>query len=107
MTSQLDAFVEHLRLNRNTSIHTAAAYRSDLTQLFDFAAAHLSRPVKRLRPRDLDMTVVRAYMAELYRLGQSRASVARKLSALRTFVRFLRREGWLDTDPVALAQAPR
>ena len=43
-------------------------------------------------------------MAELYRLGQSRASVARKLSALRTFVRFLRREGWIDTDPSALAQ---
>ena len=46
-------------------------------------------------------------MAELYRHGQSRASVARKLSALRTFVRFLRREGWIDTDPSALAQAPK
>jgi integrase/recombinase XerC len=46
-------------------------------------------------------------MAELYRRGQSRASVARKLSALRTFVRFLRREGWIDTDPAALAQSPR
>ena len=107
MTSQLEAFVDHLRLNRNTSVHTSAAYQSDLTQLIEFTAGHLDKPVKRLRPRDLDLKVVRAYMAELYRLGQSRASVARKLSALRTFVRFLRREGWIDTDPSALAQAPR
>ncbi len=107
MTSQLEAFVDHLRLNRNTSVHTSAAYHSDLAQLIEFTAGHLDKPVKRLRPRDLDLTVVRAYMAELYRLGQSRASVARKLSALRTFVRFLRREGWIDTDPSALAQAPR
>jgi integrase/recombinase XerC len=107
MTSQLEAFVDYLRLNRNTSVHTSAAYQSDLAQLIEFTAGHLDKPVKRLRPRDLDLTVVRAYMAELYRLGQSRASVARKLSALRTFVRFLRREGWIDTDPSALAQAPR
>jgi integrase/recombinase XerC len=107
MTSQLEAFISHLRLNRNTSVHTSAAYQSDLTQLIEFAAGHLGKPLKRLRPRDLDLTVIRAYMAELYRLGQSRASVARKLSALRTFVRFLRREGWIETDPSALAQAPR
>jgi integrase/recombinase XerC len=107
MTSQLDAFVEHLRFNRNASVHTTAAYLSDLRQLIEFTAGYLDKPVKRLRPQDLDLAVVRAYMAELYRLRQSRASVARKLSALRTFVRFLRRERWIDTDPSALAQAPR
>jgi integrase/recombinase XerC len=107
MTSQLEAFIEYLRLNRNTSGHTSAAYQSDLRQLIEFTAGHLDKPVKRLRPGDLDLTVIRAYMAELYRRGQSRASVARKLSALRTFVRYLRREGWIDTDPAALAQAPR
>ena len=107
MTSQLEAFIDYLRLNRNMSVHTSAAYNSDLTQLLEFAAGHLNKPLKRLRPRDLDLAVVRAYMAELYRRGQSRASVARKLSALRTFVRFLRREGWIDTDPAALAQSPK
>jgi integrase/recombinase XerC len=107
MTSQLEAFIEYLRLNRNTSVHTSAAYQSDLRQLIEFASGHLDKPVKRLRPGDLDLAVIRAYMAELYRRGQSRASVSRKLSALRTFVRYLRREGWIDTDPAALAQAPR
>lgn len=107
MTSQLEAFVEHLRLNRNASAHTVLAYQGDLTQLIEFTAVHLGKAPDRLTPGDLDRGVVRAYMAELYRKGQSRSSVARKLSSLRTFVRFLRREGWINDDPVVLAPSPR
>ena len=107
MTSQLEAFVEHLRLNRNASGHTVLAYQGDLTQLIEFTAVHREKAQNRLTPGDLDRGVVRAYMAELYRKGQSRSSVARKLSSLRTFVRFLRREGWINDDPVVLAPSPR
>ena len=107
MQDQLGDFLEHLRLNRNTSVHTSAAYQSDLSQLLAFAARHLQKTRAPLRPADLDRGVVRAYLAELHRLGQSRASVARKLSALRTFVRFLRREGWIETDPTVLAVSPK
>ena len=46
-------------------------------------------------------------MADLYRQGQARSSVSRKLSALRTFARYLRREGWIEGDPVALAATPK
>ena len=104
---QLHDFLDHLRLNRNTSAHTVAAYQSDLSLLFEFTAAHLNKAPDRVKPGDLDLRVIRAYMAELYRLGRSRASVARRLSALRTFVRFLRREGWIETDPTALAVSPK
>jgi integrase/recombinase XerC len=104
---QLLDFLDHLRLNRNTSAHTSAAYQSDLSQLLEFAARHLEKEGTPLHPSDLDLHLVRAYMTELHRLGQSRASVARKLSALRTFVRFLRREGWIEIDPTVLAPSPR
>jgi integrase/recombinase XerC len=100
-------FLEHLRLNRNTSAHTVAAYGSDLSQFLAFAANHLGTPSSRLRPRHLDLALIRAFLAELYRRGQSRASAARKLSAVRSFTRFLRREGLLETDPAALALTPR
>jgi integrase/recombinase XerC len=60
-----------------------------------------------LEPGDLDLGLIRLFMAELYQQGQSRASVARKLSALRAFGRFLRREGWIEMDPASLAAAPR
>ena len=107
MTGQLYEFLDYLRLNRNTSLHTVAAYGSDLSQFLGFAASSLDKDMKRLRPCDIELSVIRGFMAQLYRQGQSRASVARKLSALRSFARFLRREGLIDSDPVALAASPR
>jgi integrase/recombinase XerC len=107
MTDRLSEYLDHLRLNRNTSAHTVAAYGSDLSQFFGFAAGSLGKDATRLRPADLDLGVIRAFMAELYRRRQSRASVARKLSALRSFVRYLRREGLIEGDPASLAVSPR
>ena len=46
-------------------------------------------------------------MASLHKAGQSRASAARKLSAIRSFTRFLRREGAIESDPAALAVSPK
>ena len=89
------------------SPHTVAAYDSDLTQFLTFTATLKRTPRAELKPEDLDLTAVRAFMADLYRQGQARSSVSRKLSALRTFARYLRREGWIEGDPVALAAAPK
>lgn len=105
MNAQLHAFLEYLRLNRNASAHTAAAYESDLTQFLGFADRHGGGAP--LEPRHLDLGIIRAFMAELYRTGHARSSVARKLSALRAFGRYLKREGYLETDPAALAASPR
>jgi integrase/recombinase XerC len=56
---------------------------------------------------DLESATVRSHLAQLGRDGDARSSVARKISALRSFVRYLRREGHIDTDPTALAVSPR
>ena len=105
MRAQLAAFLEHLRLNRNASAHTAAAYESDIAQFLGFAEQDLDTP--NLGPEHLQLGTIRAFMAELYRQGHARASVARKLSALRAFGRYLRREGLIDTDPASLAASPK
>jgi integrase/recombinase XerC len=107
MKDRLREFIEFLRLNRNASEHTCAAYDSDLSQFLSFAAVHLQKRRAQLAPSDLQLTLIRAFMAELYAQKLSRASVARKVSALRTFTRFLRREGWIEHDPAALAVSPR
>jgi integrase/recombinase XerC len=104
---QLRSFLEFLRLNRNASPHTVAAYDSDLSQFLAFAAEHHRTSRPELRPEQVDLATVRAFMADLYRQGQARASVSRKLSALRTFTRYMRREGWIEGDPVALAASPK
>jgi len=104
---RLAEFIDHLRLNRNVSEHTADAYRSDLAQFFAFAAEHLGQSAEAFGPDDIDLHTIRAFMGRLHKQGQARASVARKLSALRTYMRYLRREGWIEQDPAALAVSPK
>jgi integrase/recombinase XerC len=103
---QLRGFLDYIRLNRNASPHTVAAYESDLSQFIAFAGEHTGRR-HTLQPKHLNLTVIRGYLGELYRQGQARSSVARKVSALRTFTRYLRREGFIDADPAVLAVAPK
>lgn len=107
MKQELKDYVGYLRLNRNTSAHTVRAYEGDLSQYLTWIATDRGRKVSSLTATDLDLSTVRLYLAELNRQGQARSSVARKLSAVRGFVRYLRREGILDNDPSALAVAPK
>ena len=103
----MSAFVDFLALNRNASAHTVAAYRRDVLQYLDCVGRLRGRPVEKLAPPDLDLSSVRAYLAELHKQGQARASAARKLSALRAFGRYLRREQIIESEPAALAAAPK
>jgi integrase/recombinase XerC len=107
MTKRLQEFLEYLRLNRNASAHTSAAYESDVSQFLGFTAQFRGLSMDALEPSHLDLGAIRAFMADLYRQGHARASVARKLSALRAFGRYLKREGWIDADPAALAVGPK
>ncbi|HSL24379.1 MAG TPA: tyrosine recombinase XerC [Vicinamibacterales bacterium] len=107
MRDLLKSFLEHLELNRNASVHTIRAYDSDLSQFLDVLARARERRVSALTPADIDPAGIRAFMGELHARGNSRASAARKLTAVRTFCRYLRREGLIEDDPSALVGAPR
>ena len=103
----LKAFLEHLRLNENASAHTVRAYDSDLTQYLVFLAAHTGRRVSELEPAHLDHLGARAWLGDLHKRGNTKSSAARKLSAIRAFGRYLRREGVLEGDPAALVGTPK
>ena len=108
MKKQLREFLEYLRLNRNAS----AAHRPPPTTATSRSSSRSPRscasmPVEALEPSHLDLGAIRAFMADLHRQGHARTSVARKLSALRAFSRYLRREGWIENDPAALAVGPK
>jgi integrase/recombinase XerC len=107
MRDHLKSFLAHLKLNRHVSPHTARAYESDLTQYLAWLAGETGKKMSELGPADLDMSSVRVHVAELNRAGKARASVARKLSALKTFSRYLRREEIIHHDPTAMAVAPK
>jgi integrase/recombinase XerC len=107
MKEQLEAFLEHLALNENASDHTVRAYESDLTQFLNFLAHELNRRRADVAPREIDRLQVRAFLSDLHHRGNSRASAARKLAAIRAFGRFLHREGIVDGDPAALVGTPK
>jgi len=93
------AFERHLRAERNASAHTRRAYASDTRQLADFLGAGASPPT-------VTSTDIHRFLASLHaRSGP--ATMGRKLSALRSFFRFLAREGVCRLDPTAGISAPR
>jgi integrase/recombinase XerC len=105
--SELEEFLEHLRLNENASLNTVRAYDSDLSQFLVFLSGHVGRRRAELEPTDFDLQNIRAFLGELHRRGNTRSSAARKLAAIRTFGRYLRREGFLEGDPAALVGTPK
>ena len=107
LKEHLKAFLSFLALNRNVSEHTVRAYDSDLTQFLAYIAGASGRRRIDIQPCDLDYQAMKGYLADQVARGNSRSSAARKVSAVRTFARYLRREGVLDGDPGALIATPK
>jgi integrase/recombinase XerC len=107
MLDHLRAFLKYLALNRNVSPHTVRAYESDLGQFLAHVAQE--RGVKRrdLDPASLDRAAIRSFLSASHARGHSRATAARRLSAVRSFLRYLRREEILEGDPGALVPTPK
>jgi integrase/recombinase XerC len=83
------------------------AYESDLTQFLANVGAAAGVKTGELRPAALDRDAIRRFVGGLHQRGQSRATAARKLAAVRTFLRYLRRESIIDDDPGALVPTPK
>jgi integrase/recombinase XerC len=107
MREHLKAFLQYLKLNRHVSPHTVRAYESDVSQYLAAVAAGTGKKISELGAADLDMDSVRLHIAEQNKADKARATVARKLSGLRTFIKYLRREEIIEHDPAAMAVAPK
>jgi len=98
------SFLRHLERERNASPHTLRAYGRDLAQFTDYLEGALGRAP---RPEDVDPVLIRGFLARLHQRGLRKASSARKLAGLRTFFRYLCREGRLQTNPARVILSPR
>jgi integrase/recombinase XerC len=107
MQQHVREFLEHLRLNDNASSHTVRAYESDLGQFVTFLAKLLDRRRPDVTIEDFQHLHIRAFLGDLHKRGNSRGSAARKLAALRSFGRYLRREGEIEGDPAGLVGTPK
>jgi len=99
-----DAFLRYLDRERNASPHTVRAYASDLAQFESHLALELGRPG---RSDEVDHLMIRAFLARLHRDGVKKVSAARKLASLRTFFKYLCREGVLERNPARALLSPR
>lgn len=98
----LDAYLDHLRLERRLSPQTVVSYRADLIQHLDFlerrGCTHFG---------EVETETLRADLGRLHQEGKARRSQQRYRSSLRGFYRFLRSQSWNDGDPSCELEGPK
>ena len=102
MQEVFNKYVNYLEAERNVSPYTVRNYTTDLLGFFQFLK---TKEIGSLR--EVDKPVLRDYLSHLIEQGLVKASIARKLSAIRSFYRYLLREGMVPTSPVATTSSPK
>jgi integrase/recombinase XerC len=101
MIQWLDGFLSYLQVEKNASYHTLRNYGEDLVQF----TAFLEKETINLTA--IDYLTLRHYLALLQEKGYDRRSIARKLSAIRSFLRYLNREELLEDKTWHNVSTPR
>jgi integrase/recombinase XerC len=106
--SEIGEFLNHLTYERNVSPNTVAAYRDDLESFVRFLCNdYFTMARDQLDLRRVDHLSVRSYLAHLARRSLRRSSIARHLSALRSFFKYLMREGAAEANPARGIATPK
>jgi integrase/recombinase XerC len=103
MPWRLPDFTSYLRDERNLSPHTLRAYEREVAGFVEFATGEMGLG----HPREVTPATVRAFLAQLHSRKLARVSVQRALAALRTYMRFLGREGVVEANPARVVPTPR
>jgi integrase/recombinase XerC len=106
LTALIALFLEALATEKGYSANTCRAYRTDLEEFLSFAANHLERDASSLQPDQIDSTVIRAYLGVLYK-QKAKTTIARKLSAIRSFFKFLVKRGVAEANPAQAVLTPK
>ncbi|WP_264737187.1 tyrosine recombinase XerC [Cytobacillus firmus] len=98
----LKLFIEYLQIEKNYSQYTIEHYQHDISEFFMFMSEQAIADLTKVEYQD-----VRIYLTGLYDKKMSRKSVARKISSLRSFFKFLLREEKVAENPFALVSIPK
>lgn len=101
----IDRFLLHLEKERDVSPHTLAAYRGDLRRFAEFLS--LYHGTNAWTWSTVDRLTLRGFLGHLTRERLSKRSIARSLSAVRSFFRFLHREGVVEANPARAVSSPK
>lgn len=98
MKKLIEQFLRHLELERGSSQHTLRAYKKDLEEFQRYADK---------KAADIEMIDVRGFIALQIKNGLSKTTAGRRLAAVRSFLKFLAREGYLKSNPAKLITTPK
>jgi integrase/recombinase XerC len=102
---EVSDFLTHLAKERDVSPHTVKAYGRDLGELCEFLGGHYG--AESWSWQGVDRLAMRGFLARLARRGLSKRSMARTLSAVRSFYRYMHRNELVDANPARAVGAPR
>ena len=104
-SAELAEYLEHLRSERDVSPNTLLAYERDLSELVAFFSSYYGG--EGWSWQGVDRLAIRGFLAHLTRRGLSKRSIARALSAVRGFYRFLHRNEVVDANPARAVGSPK
>lgn len=105
MREAVESYLKHLEDERQLSRHTVDAYRRDLAELTEFFDRYYGSTGWSWEV--VDRLAIRAFLSYLTVLSRTNRTIARKLSAVRSFYRFMHREGEVSANPARQIRAPR
>ncbi|MEW6570766.1 MAG: tyrosine recombinase XerC [Nitrospirota bacterium] len=98
MKNYIEKFLKYLEIEKAVSAHTLRAYRKDLYDFFKYSQTE---------PDTIDVVEVRGFVAGQMRSGLNKTTVSRRLSSVRSFFKFLYKEGFIKTNPAKLVSSPK
>jgi len=104
MEAALADFLRHLGIEKNASAYTVKSYREDLTQALTFFGERLGGSVA---PERITTRLLRAFLAWLHEQGYAKATISRRIAAVRSWLRFLCRRGVLTANVAEGLRGPR
>ncbi|MFA5793875.1 MAG: site-specific tyrosine recombinase/integron integrase [Candidatus Brocadiia bacterium] len=106
MADYVKNFLEHLQYNRNYSPETLRAYAKDLDQFITFVAKSSNAKVFP-DPKAIDNLTLRSYLLHMREVNLQKASIARKIAALKSFFKYLLQNRFIESNPMVLIRQPR
>ncbi len=107
MRASIENFLRYLAVEKNASPHTRAAYGRDLSQFYAFLSSEASASeIDTLGVEGITTAHIRAFVQDLFHRN-SKVTISRKLSSIRSFFRFLMRKGELSANAAELVSSPR
>ncbi len=105
MIDYVQTYLDYIKRERNYSVHTVTAYADDLQDFHDFLKRHFSTESYSIKA--VDHLTIRLFLGDLLDRGISKKSVARKLSAIRSFMKFLLKRNVITSNSAANVVTPK